>query len=500
MTDCQLYGLKPGGHHVTNLLLHTANAVLLFLVLRSMTGAIWRSAFVAAIFAWHPMHVESVAWISERKDVLSTWFLLAAIWAYASFSKAGGRRRKMFYILALSLFALGLMCKPMLVTLPLVLLLLDYWPLQRAERVGKLVMEKLPFLALSAAASVLAVWAQRSAGAMGAAPLLVRSENAAVSFVTYFGKLFWPVNLAVFYPFPDSIPIWQTAGAVLLLGVISWAVIRGMKKRRYLGVGWFWFLGTLVPVIGLIQVGMQSMADRYSYVPQIGLALMVSWGLADLARAWPRGRRALACIAALALVCCAAAARAQVKYWRNSTALYEHALKVTSGNYLADANLGIVLASNGKLDEAVKYFKEAIRLNPSMTSAYDSLGKACALQHRPDEAMANWQVAMRLAPNDATCLNDLAWIYATSPKPELRHGAEAVRLATRACQITNRQRPALLDTLAAAYAEAGRFDDAIKITEQIRALALSTHDTATAGMARQRLELYQAGKPYRDPE
>ena len=380
MADCQLYGLNPGGHHVTNLLLHCANALLLFLVLKRMTGTAWRSGLVAAIFAWHPMHVESVAWISERKDVLSTFFFLLTLWAYARYAAVQDRMSKVqspkskvqgpqtevaglsagsgstfevqgskfevppsspafpfhlpstiFYLLSLLFFACGLMSKSMLVTLPFVLLLLDYWPLQRRRlktqnpRLRTLLWEKLPFAVLGLTASALAVWTQHHDNTFGTQPLPLRLENAAVSYVTYLGKFFWPVNLAAFYPYPDSIPLWRAGGAALALAAISWPVIREMKRRRYLGVGWFWFLGTLVPVIGLLQVGMQALADRYTYIPYIGLAVMVSWGLADWAAAWPRGRTALAWVAALALGGCLATTRCQVNSWRDSTALYEHA-------------------------------------------------------------------------------------------------------------------------------------------------------------------------------
>jgi tetratricopeptide (TPR) repeat protein len=638
MADCQLYGLKPGGHHLTNLLLHSANALLLFLVLRRMTGAAWRSGFVAALFAWHPLHVESVAWVSERKDVLSTFFFLLTLWAYARYAEVQSLKSKVqsrepevqgpgaghasrFYVLSLLFFALSLMCKPMLVTLPFVLLLLDYWPLRRfqlprlwtldsrlwtsppppsATPPLRLLLEKLPFAVLSLAASALAVWAQHSVQALGTEPLSLRLENVAVSYATYVGKMFWPVNLAVFYPYPASIPMWQAGGAALVLGAISWAVIRGMTQRRYLGVGWFWFLGTLVPVIGLVQVGMQGLADRYTYIPYIGLAVMVSWGLADLAAAWPRGRVALASVAALALGGCLATTWSQAKYWRDSTALYERALQVTSDNYMAHDNLGNTFLDEGKVDAAVQQFQEVIRLTPAIGKPYNDLGKAYAVQGKMDDAMimfsnaarlnpglaqarwnlgnsylqkgnvaeglaemkravqlspedieahrrfgdvliklgraaeampycetvvraepgdahahfllgsaclaekrfaeavANFREAVRLAPDTPECMNALAWIYATSPQAELRSGTEAVRLAEEACKLTKRQRPATLDTLAAAYAEAGRFDDAVKTTEELRAQAASAHDTNTVDTARQRLELYQARKPYRD--
>ena len=628
MADCQLYGMTPGGHHVTNLLLHLANACLLFLILKRMTGATWRSGFAAAIFAWHPLHVESVAWVSERKDVLSTLFFMQTLWAYVRYTQVQRPRSKVqsqgtrntqhatrFYVLSLSLFTLGLMCKPMLVTVPFVLLLLDYWPLRRnaergvrsaesgtlqSTRWGRLLLEKVPFAVLSLTASALAVWAQQSVQALGTQPLFLRLQNAAVSYATYLEKLFWPAHLAVCYPYPDSIPLWQVGMATVVLGAISWVALRGMKRRRYLAVGWFWFLGTLVPVIGLLQVGMQALADRYTYIPSIGLAVMVSWGMADLAGAWPGGRAALAAVAALALGGCLAVTCSQINYWRDSRALYEHALKVTSGNYMAHDNLGNVLMDEGRLDAAVKQFQEVIRLTPAIGKPYNDLGKAYALQGKMDDAMnmfsnavalnpglaqarwnlgnayllkgeaaeglaemkkavwlspedieayrrfantliklgkaaeaqpycevvvkaepedaharytlgsaylankrlqqaaANFKEALRLAPDTPECMNALAWIYATSPQAELRNGPEAVRLAEGACKITQRQRVAILDTLAAAYAETGRFDEAVKTTEELGALAVAAHDTNTVDTARQRLELYKAGKPYRD--
>ena len=429
-------------------------------------------------------------------------------------------------------FALGLMSKPMVVTLPMVLLLLDYWPLQRREPVGKRLAEKLPFLALSLIASVVAVWAQQSVGAAWPVPLAVRLENALVSYVTYIEKFVWPVNLAIDYPYPISIPIWQWGGAALVLGGISWAVISGMRKRRYLGVGWFWFLGTLVPVIGLVQVGTQPMADRYTYLPYIGLALMVSWGLADLAGVRQGAKVAFAGFAAVALGCCLGATSLQVESWRDSMALYEHAIKVTRDNYLAHKSLGLLLAANGQLDEALKHFREVIRLHPGADTfnnvgriyvkqgksdeatpmfakaialdsslietqqklagalirigktaealpyceavaqarpddaqAHFALGEVCLVEKRPEEAVANFKKTLQLAPDSTDCMNALAWIYATCAKPEMRNGSEAVRLATKACQMTKPLKPGMLDTLGAAYAEAGRFPDAINTAE-----------------------------------
>jgi len=614
MADCQLYGLAPAGHHVTNLLLHVANVLLLFLILHRTTGAVWRSGLAAALFAWHPLHVESVVWISERKDVLSGFFFMLTLWAYCRYAEKSviSDHRLLSYVLSLCFFALGLMSKPMLVTVPFVLLLLDYWPLGRRSAPGaaqgryrpagwgRLGLEKAPFVALSLAASVLAVWSQRQVEALGTEPLFLRLENAAVSYVTYVGKLFWPLKLAVFYPYPDAIPLWSAAGAALLLAGVTWLALREVKRRPYLAVGWLWFLGTMVPMIGLVQVGMQAMADRYTYLPCIGLGLAASWGLADLAAAWPRRRAALAGAAALALGGCLATTWRQIQCWRDSTALYEHALQVTVGNHMAHENLGNLLMDAGKLDAAVKHFQAAIRLTPTLARPYNQLGKAyvfqaklddamimfsnaarlnpglaqarwnlgtaylakgktaealdelkaavqispedieahrrladtliklgraaealpyaevvvralpqdahayyvlgsaCLAAKRRQEAVVNFSAAVRLAPNTPECLDALAWIYATSPEAALRNGPEAVRLAEAACKLTQRQQADLLDTLAAAYAEVGRFADAMKAAEELRALAAAAHDTNAVDMARQRLELYKAGKPYRD--
>ena len=420
MADCQIYGMAPGGHHLTNLLLHTANVLLLFLVLKSMTGATWRSGFAAAIFAWHPAHVESVAWVSERKDVLSTLFWLLTTWTYVRYargSKVQGPKSKVLYALSLLFFVLGLLSKPMLVTLPFTLLLLDYWPLNRFAKgnqvatigTGKppaaksltrkfLILEKVPFIILSAGASVLAVWAQQSASALAATPFSARLANAPVFYLTYLRMLFWPVDLAVFYPYPDAIHLWQTIGAVLVLLLITWAVIRGMKQHGYLGMGWFWFLGTLVPVIGLVQVGSQGTADRYTYIPYIGLAIIVSWGLADVARAWPRGRAVLKAFAVLALLCCLATTASQVTYWQNNTTLLEHARKVTSGNFIAHDNLGSELLHHGKLDEAEAHFREVIRLRPAVAKPYNNLGMVFAMRNNLDEATNLFATALALDP------------------------------------------------------------------------------------------------------
>lgn len=299
MLDCRFYGMSPGGHHLTNLLFHIANTLLLFFVLRRMTGALWQSAFVAALFALHPLHVESVAWVAERKDVLSTLFWMLTIWGYVRYVERPGIPR---YLPALLFFSLGLMSKPMLITLPFVLLLLDYWPLGRFQFRGsggnhanqrlfslRLVWEKTPFFVLAAASSIVTYLVQKSGGAMGGMdllPLNTRIANVLVSYVGYITKMIWPFRLAVFYPHPVPLPVWQVGGASLLLVAISFLVIKGIRHRPYLAVGWLWYIGTLVPVIGLVQVGEQAMADRYTYVTLIGIFMIIAWGVPDFLARW----------------------------------------------------------------------------------------------------------------------------------------------------------------------------------------------------------------------
>jgi hypothetical protein len=391
MLDCQLYGLKAGGHHLTNLLLHAVNTLLLFLVLRQMTGATWRSAFVAALFGLHPLHVESVAWVAERKDVSSTLFWMLTLWTYALYvarGEGGGARGEggasnlrsaqhatqitrpssgltqsatLHYSLALVCFALGLMAKPMLVTLPFVLLLLDYWPLGRLQRstsnaqlpmIRRLIYEKLPFFALALASSLVTFVVQRKGGAVSSLTTLsvgARIANAAVSYARYLGKTFWPDNLSVLYPHPGHWLVWQVAGAGLLLAGGTAGALALRRRRPYLPVGWLWYVGTLVPVIGLVQVGIQSMADRYMYVPAIGVFIMLAWGLWDLTAGWRGQRVALATGGAVALACCGAVTRSQVGYWTNSETLFRRAVQVTKKNYLAYNNLGYYLSGQGRV-------------------------------------------------------------------------------------------------------------------------------------------------------
>ncbi len=388
--DVELYGMNPGSHHLTNLLFHIANTLLLFFVLKQMTGVLWQSSFVAALFALHPLHVESVAWVSERKDVLSTFFWMLTILSYIRYLKyhtlAG-------YLLTLLFFILGLMAKPMLVTLPFVLLLLDYWILNNIKKTEyhhqtiktdsyishfslltshfSLLIEKIPFFIFAGASSIITFFVQKNWGAVSsldACSFHLRASNAFISYISYIGKMFMPYRLAILYPFPDTIPLWKTAGAFLLIISISFIVIRNMRKHPYLIVGWLWYMGTLVPVIGLVQVGIQSMADRYTYIPLIGLFIIIAWGVSEFINkiynhslkllktpiTSIRIKIWLAVLSAGLLSVFMAVTWLQTRYWKDSTVLFEHALSVTTDNKLAHYGLGDVLLSQGRFDEAVQ--------------------------------------------------------------------------------------------------------------------------------------------------
>jgi tetratricopeptide (TPR) repeat protein len=408
MLDCQLYGLHPAGHHLTNVLLHMATVIALFLVLRNLTGATWRSAFVAAVFAIHPLRVESVAWVAERKDVLSGLFFMLTIGAYVHYARRPWSPVR--YGSVLLLYGLGLMCKPMLVTLPLLLLLLDYWPLERAEprrRLG-LVLEKLPLLALSAAGCAATVLAQRAAlQSVQAMDFPARISNALVACAAYLGQMVWPVGMAPFYPYPGRWSVGLVGSSVLLLGVISAGVLAGSRRRPWLLVGWLWYLGMLVPVIGFIQVGGAARADRYTYLPQIGLYLMVAWGAVDLCGVRPWPRVGLGCAAAAILAGLLAGARVQTTFWKDSVALWTRTLVCTSDNYMAHNNLGAALAGQGKLSQAVQQYQQTLALKPDYATAHNNLGLALVAQGNPAEAMEHYQRALQLEPDFAEAHNNL---------------------------------------------------------------------------------------------
>ena len=433
MVDCTVYGLDPAGHHVTNLLFHIANALLLFLVFRKMTGAIWESGFVAAVFALHPLHVESVAWVAERKDVLSTFFWMVTIWTYARYVKEPKVGR---YLLALLVFALGLLSKPMVITLPLIMLLLDYWPLgrfQSGQGKGDLVLEKVPFFLLSVASSFLTFFAQQTGGTVKSLqffPLEIRIANALVSYVKYIGKMIWPQHLAVLYPYPGEFSIGQTAGAGLLLAGVSVLVIRAARRRPYLAVGWLWYLVTLVPVIGLVQVGMQAMADRYTYVPLVGLFIMVAWGFPGLLKEWRYRRIVLAGLGSLLVLILMIVTWVQVRCWQSSITLFHHTLEVTEDNFLIHNKLGNVLFQEGRIDEAMTYFREALRINPHFVEAENNMGNVLFRQGRIDEAVTHYREALRSAPDYADAHYNLGFALARQGKmaEAIAHYQEALRI------------------------------------------------------------------------
>jgi tetratricopeptide (TPR) repeat protein len=634
MLDCQLWGVRAGGHHFTNIVLHTIAVVLLFLVLQQMTGAIWQSAFVAALFAIHPLHVESVAWISERKDVLSAVFFMLTLGAYVRYVRSPSIGR---YLTMSILFALGLMSKPMLVTLPFILLLLDYWPLKGfavRSSTKRLILEKIPLLALSVAGGFITLWVQQSSVARTEElPLIWRVANGLVTYATYLRQMIWPMGLAVFYPHPgDQLPVWEIGLGSVLLGLVSAGAIALRRKRPYLVTGWFWYLVMLLPVAGLIQVGSQAHADRYTYLPQIGLYLLLAWAITD-ALASQLQRRILAVTASVAVIALAWCAHVQASYWRNGESLWGHALAVTSGNFMAhdglgeylgnrgrldeaidqfqkalniapgypeietnlilaltrkgrtdeaithlqallkeypnDAqaqynlgnalrkkgdsqgaiaayekalsiqvrypaahyNLGIALDQNGQIDEAIAHYQEAVQEQPNYPEAYyllgndllqkarvddaigayeqalksrpaypeveNNIGLALLQKGRPSEAIAHWQNALAIQSDSVDSLNNLAWILATFPETWLRNGRQALALAERANQLSGDNNPAILRTLAAAYAENGRFTQARVVAERGLQLANAQENPALANILEGDIARYRANAPVR---
>lgn len=533
MLDCQLYGLKVGGHHFTNVLLHIVAVMLLFLGLLQMTGAFWRSAFVAAMFSIHPLRVESVAWIAERKDVLSGAFFMLTLLAYVYYVRSPRLRR---YLVLVFVFACGLMSKPMLVTLPLVLLLLDYWPLNRIKgEVWKRVLEKIPLIALSAVSSTATFLAQKGAvGWTEELPIFERINNAVVSYILYLWQMLWPANLAVFYPHPENrLPLWEIVSSLLLLICITAVAIALRKQRPYLITGWLWYLGMLVPVIGLVQVGWQGQADRYTYLPQIGLYIAITWAVADLTTLWRRQRTILSTAAILTIGVLSWRAWVQTSYWRDSETLFKHALAVTTNNDVAKNNLGIVYLRQGKLDEAISLLQTAVDLRPDNSPAHENLAKALLqkgdvaaallhyqtlLQLQPDnvethnivgtvliqqgrirEGVEEWQKVLAIQPDNGNAMSNLAWVYATSPDDSVRDGTKAVQLAGEALRISGARIPIIFRTLAAAYAESGQFSEAIQTAQRGIELANSQGNSGLATELQGNIVLYQEQRPLRDP-
>ncbi len=606
MLDAQLFGPGPAGPHFTNVLLHAINAVVLFLLLRRLTGALWPSAVVAALFAVHPLRVESVVWISERKDVLSGLFFLLTLGAYTLFvekSKAQNPKSKIFYTLCLLAFVCGLMSKPMLVTLPFVLLLLDYWPLNRLtpSALKGLLIEKIPFFILSAASCIVTILAQQQAiKPMGVLPLPLRLSNAVIAYITYLLQMIWPHNLAVLYPYRFNPPDWQVAGACILMLCITFPALLMARRFPYFLTGWLWYLGMLVPTIGLVQVGEQAHADRYTYLPQIGLYLIVVWAAKDFSVSWHIRRRIPVSLAFVLIGILMVCTLKQTAYWRNEELLWKQTIACTTGNYLAHNDLGYVLAAKGRIPEAIEHYQKAIEIDPTCADAYNNLGtiylnqgrldEAARLyyraidiypsfaeaynnlgillmrQGRPAEAIEQFQKALELEPDNAeiqnnlanifttqgrvdeaiehyrlalkqmpdsvhahyqlgyllqsrgefaasvaqfqkvlqldpknvSAQNNLAWLLATCPDNSVRNGTKAVDLAEQAVQLSGGETPEILDTLAAAYSEAGRFSEAVATANRAFNLSVLKNNTPLADAIRAQLRLYEAGKPFRD--
>jgi Flp pilus assembly protein TadD len=482
MADYHLFGTNPAGHHWTNLLFHLLNVNLLFYILHRFTGAFWKSAMVAALFALHPLNVESVAWVSERKNVLSTFFWMFTVFAYGHYVIQPRWER---YAVVLIVFALGLMAKPMLVTLPFVLLLLDFWPLGRArfslcaaespiraERwipagegktsFARLFIEKIPLFILSVFSVIMTLKAAsgQAIAATEALPMISRIENAVVSYMRYIGKMLWPEGLAVFYPYFPSWPLWQVFGAVLLLVCITAFVIWKFRAHPHLAVGWFWYLGTLVPVIGLVQVGLQSMADRYMYVPMIGLFIMIVWGVPDLLRGWRVQTPILIAASAVVLCSLGMCTYIQVQYWESSVRLFRHTLSVTSANYIAHNLLGNALRDAGQYEESMANHRRSVTINPDYWLAYNNLGVTLSLQRRYPDAIAAYLKAISINGDDGLVrfnLGDALLQTGNIDEAAVQFG-EAVRLRPEVAAFQN--------SLGVAMIRQGKLDEAVKVLRQ----------------------------------
>jgi len=514
LLDVSLFGASPAGHHAVNVLLHVANVLLVFGVLRRLGARPGTSFVVAAVFALHPLRVESVAWISERKDVLCAFFGLSTVLSWVWWTERGGAAR---YVATLLLFALGLMAKPMLVTLPCVLLLLDYWPLRRstlspgppdaADRrrsTGRLLLEKAPFFALAAASSVITVLVQHAAGAVAdrvELPAGARVAGVLAAYAWYVQKTLWPSGLAALYPNPallgGTIPGGQVATGAALLAGVGLLALREARRRPWLLVGWACFVGMLVPVVGLVQVGQQSTADRYSYLPSIGLLVVLVAAMAEAARALrvPRALRA-ACVLTV-LVALALATRAQLPYWRDSVALASRALAVTEGNYVMHFNLAQALDERGDVRGAARHYAEAVRLRPDLAIFRVNLGVALARTGRPQEAVAQYRTAMALDPHELAAPNNLAWLLATHPAASQRDGAQALELAREVARLRPGD-PDALDLLATALAETGRFLDAERTAASAIVTARDAGRAELVPAIEARRALYAARRPYRE--
>lgn len=421
MLDIYLFGMNSGHHHAMNVVFHTANSLLLFFVLRRMSRDVWQSGFVAALFALHPLHVESVAWVAERKDVLSTFFLMLTLWFYGRYVEF---HKLSSYLAAVLFFILGLMAKPMLVTLPLTLFLLDYWPLGRIQFYGfkrmttpfkilpgwRILWEKIPFFILVIASCLVTFYAQHTGGSMVSLdvyPMGLRISNALIAYVAYIAKMIWPLHLTAFYPHPLFLPTWQVVGAALLLISIFGVCALTARRRPYLSVGWLMYFGMLFPVIGIVQVGDQAMADRYTYVPLIGIFIILAWGMPDFLARWRYKKKVFVWGAALLFPVLLSVTWLQVQHWSDNNRFYEHMIKVTSNNYLAHYNLGVILAEHGERNAAIRHYNQTLHLKPGHVGALNNLGNALLIEGRRHEAIAHFTDALNLDPHNPEIHNNL---------------------------------------------------------------------------------------------
>jgi Tfp pilus assembly protein PilF len=580
--DCQVFGIKPGGHHATSLILHALNSVLVFLVLRQLTGAFWRSAAVAAFFAWHPLHVESAAWISERKGLLGALFWLLSLWAYTRYAATrtlAGSNFKFYYAGAVVLFILALMSGPAAATFPLILLLLDWWPLGRlaateerpaAKQALFLCVEKIPFFVLAIAACVvnaMTIHSSQGRDPIAQLPLRIRFVTAGMSCFRYICKSFWPSDLGAVYPFGMHTPKLVLIGVALVLVVICILVVKVRETRPYGLAGCLWFLAALFPALNLVQTGAQPFADRYMYIPSIGLWMLVCWAAYDLATPWPHGRAALGGLCALLLAACCVLSWRQLHCWRNEGTLLaripqsdansfghydyaayllrygqpakaqtecEKALSIQPDDTKSQVLLGDILLAEHKADQAIEKYQLALHLDPGLEIARQELGRAFLARKRLPEAaeelnkvlhdqprnfeahnllaqtllfqgktadaVAEYRASLKLQINQLETLNNLAWLLATDPRAEIRHGAEALELAKRACGLTRGQEPLFVGTLAAAYAETGDFEKATEAAKLAHDTALALGRKSLADTNTAALDLYRAHKPFREKQ
>ncbi len=509
MVDCEIFGMEPHGHHLTNLIIHIINVLLLFVLLNYMTGSAWPSAFVSVLFAIHPLHVESVAWISERKDVLSAFFFMLTLLCYAWYVN----KKSVFrYFTVIVFYILGLMSKPMLVTVPFVLLLLDYWPLERfgldnagalKKNIWLLVKEKTPLFVLTFVACAATYANQKNASAtdwMIDLSVTTRMLNAVASYAAYLGKAVAPSGFGVMYPYPiDGIGLSKVIVSAVVLVVITGAVLYCFKSKRFLAIGWFWYLGMLVPVIGFVQVGAQAIADRYTYLPLIGFYMMCVWFLWEVLSAQRHLQKWIAVGCCLAIGSLSLLTFYQAGIWKDSSTLFEHTLKVTENNYIIHNNLGNVYREAEKLDAAVEQFRRSLDVTERFPQVYYNYGFTLYLKGDISSAVSKWEQSLKLDSNYVDSLNNLAWVFATRKQTSFYDPQKAIGLSLRSCQLTANIDPEKLDTLAVAYAATGDFKNAIAISQQALQAARALNDTDNAREIASRLALFKAGVAYVEP-